>query len=129
MKVAQLYDIPRVGGEDVWIPVRDHMGIRAFGVNAWHGAKVGDEVIEDHDEQESDATGGHEELYLVLRGRATFTVDGTDVDAPAGTLLLVAPHERRVALAAEDDTSVLVIGATPGEAFTPSEWELRELSR
>ena len=31
------------------------------------------------------AGGGHEELYVVLAGRARFTIDGEELDAPAGT--------------------------------------------
>ena len=44
--------------------------------------------VEQHDETGSGA-GGHEELYLVLSGHATFMVDGDEIDAPAGTLIFV----------------------------------------
>ena len=33
-----------------WRPVRDHLGIGAFGVNAFLGAAPGDRVVERHDE-------------------------------------------------------------------------------
>ena len=58
--------------------MRHHLGITAFGTNAYVGRSAGDLVIEDHDEDE------HEELYVVLSGAATFTVDGETFDAPAG---------------------------------------------
>jgi tetratricopeptide (TPR) repeat protein len=46
------------------------------------------------------------------------------VDAPAGTLVFVRdPAARRSAVAAEPDTTVLVVGATAGQAFEPSPWE------
>jgi tetratricopeptide (TPR) repeat protein len=100
-------------------PIRRHFGIEAFGVNAWRGEKQGDLVIDDHDE----LVEGHEELYVVLRGRATFTLDGGVIDAPPGTLVFCRPEVRRTAIAAEPETVVLAIGGEPGQAFSPSGWE------
>jgi Cupin domain len=96
--VAHLDEIEPIAepdpGEYVWKPVRHRLGIDAFGVNAWVAREPGDRVIEEHAEDE------HEELYLVVSGRATFTVDGETVDAPAGTLLHVrAPGVNRTASA------------------------------
>jgi quercetin dioxygenase-like cupin family protein len=103
-----------------WHPIRSRLDIRAFGVNAW-SAEPGGELIEEHTESSLQ----HEELYVVLSGRATFTVDGEAVDAPAGTLVhLPEPGVRRSAVAAEPGTTVLAIGAKPGEAFTVSGWEV-----
>ena len=62
--------------------VRHHFGITSFGVNAWTGREAGARIINEHDEGEPDSD---EELYLVLRGRASFEVDGEQFDAPAGT--------------------------------------------
>ena len=60
----------------------------------------------------------------MLEGRATLTVDGEDVDAPAGTLVFVEePAARRAAVAAEDGTTVLAIGGPVGEAYRPPPWE------
>jgi len=57
---------------------------------------AGEPLIETHDETSS-AAGPHEELYVVLSGRATFTVAGHELDAPASSLLLVeaAPNAAR----------------------------------
>jgi hypothetical protein len=109
-----------------WRPVRDHLGISAFGVNAFLGAQPGDRVVELHDES-GDA--GPEELYVVVRGAARFVIDGDTHDVPAGSVALVAPGRTREAFATAPDTLVLVVGAVPGEAFVPSEWELRQLRR
>lgn len=110
-QVAHLDDIePR--GRD--IPVREHLGIQAFGVNAFtpgeHGTLIGE-----HDESGS----GQEELYVVLDGNATFEVDGETIDAPAGTFVFVGPESRRKATG---DGAVLVVGATPGEAYQGIDW-------
>ena len=103
-----------------WRPIRSRFGIQAFGVNAYT-AEPGKEIVEEHTEQ----TYGHEELYVVVSGRATFTLDGEEVEAPAGTLVhLPDPAVRRTAVAAEPGTAVLALGAKRGEAFQPSPWEL-----
>jgi mannose-6-phosphate isomerase-like protein (cupin superfamily) len=67
---------------------------------------------------------GPEELYVVLRGRATFTLDGREVDAPAGTLVHVHdPTVARTAVPAEPDTAVLAISGTPGLDYRVATWE------
>ena len=103
-----------------WRPIRRRFGIRAFGVNAYTAERVGDWVVEEHDESRL----GHEELYLVVSGRARFTLDGEEVDAPAGTLVFLRdPAARRVAVAEEEGTTVLAVGGPRGKAFEPSAWE------
>jgi tetratricopeptide (TPR) repeat protein len=108
---------------DVAIPVRIPLGIRAFGINAYAASAKGDSVIEEHDELGSGA-GGHEELYVVVRGAASFVLDDEEIDAPAGTLVFVRDRAvKRRATAREADTTVLVVGGVPGKAFEPSPWE------
>jgi tetratricopeptide (TPR) repeat protein len=103
--------------------LRRHFDIASFGIGVYVADEAGAEVIEDHDETGSLAA-RHEELYLVLRGRATFTVDGDEVDAPPRTLVFVGdPATRRKAVAREPGTTVLALGGVPGEAFHPSPWE------
>ncbi len=105
-----------------WRPVRDHLGISSFGVNAFLGAQPGDRIVELHDE-----TGGHEELYAVVRGAARFVLDGKEHAVPAGSVVHVAPGTTREAFATQAGTAVLVIGAAPGTPFAVSEWETRQL--
>lgn len=102
-----------------WAPIRHHLDVGAFGINAWRG-KDGDEVIKRHTESES----GQEELYLVLGGRATFTVDGDEIAAPTGTIIYITDASaERVAFANEDGTVVLSIGAPRGSTYEPSGWD------
>jgi hypothetical protein len=110
-QVARLEGIER---RDRDIPVREHLGIRAFGINAYTPGEDGT-LIGEHDE----AGSGQEELYLVLDGSATFVVDDETVDAPAGTLVFVRPESRRKATG---DGTVLAIGGTPGEAYEGIDW-------
>lgn len=126
-KIARLEEIPSPIPPEPdsyrWMPIRHHLGIRAFGVNAGVAAEAGDWVVEPHTEVQ-EGTLGHEELYLVVHGRARFSIDGEDVDAPAGTLVFVAePTAFRSAKAEEAGTTVLCIGARRGEAFRISPWE------
>jgi hypothetical protein len=105
--------------------VRRHFDIRAFGVNAITG-NTGDEMVEPHDEpdDEGNLTDGHEELFAVLSGHAVFTVDGHDLDAPAGTLVFVRdPALIRSAKATADGTAILAIGGRPGAPFQVARWE------
>jgi quercetin dioxygenase-like cupin family protein len=101
-----------------WRPVRRRFDIRGFGVNAYTAEQAGQRVVEEHREGS-----GHQELYIVIAGRATFTLDGEEHDAPAGTLVFVKPGTLRSAFAAEPATTVLGVGAKPGEVFQPSAWE------
>jgi hypothetical protein len=110
-------------GRPRWHMIRAMLGIESFGINAWRATEAGQAIIGEHDELGQGA-GGHEELYLVLSGRATFTVDGELVPAPAGSLVYVKdPRARRSAVADEAATTVLVIGGRPGAAFSVSPWE------
>lgn len=117
-----------VGEEPEWLPVRNHFGIGAFGVNAFRAPRAGALLIEDHSEAEP-GDQGHEELYFVVSGRARFTVEDREIDAPAGTFVFVGdPSARRVAFGEEAGTTVLAIGAARGQAFGVSDWEKRELA-
>src|SRR5215217_7430770 len=103
-------------------PIRRKLGVTAFGANAYTAPEAGGELIEPHDET-SAGSARHEELYVVVAGHASFTVDGQDVDAPAGTLVLVPQGVHRKAVAKADSTTVLVIGAPPGAAGPISAFE------
>ena len=101
-EITRLDEIERRGRS---IPVREHLGILAFGVNAYTPSEDGT-LINEHDESAS----GQEELYVVLDGTATFEVDGETFDAPTGTLVSVPPGTRK----ATGEGTVLALGASTG---------------
>jgi quercetin dioxygenase-like cupin family protein len=103
-----------------WRPVRSAVGGRIVGMGAFTADRAGDEVVEAH--RESEGGMGHEEIYVVLRGRATFTLDGAELDAPAGTFVRVEPQVHRHAVAAEDGTAVLALGGPPAYEPSSSAW-------
>lgn len=110
-RLARLDGIDRRGRS---VPIREHLGIHAFGVNAFSPNDEG-MLINEHDE----AGSKQEELYLVLDGEATFEIDGETVEAPAGTFLFVPPESRRKATGTG---TVLAIGAPSGEAYQGIDW-------
>ena len=118
--VTRLDEIERSGARNEWIPIRRHLDIAAFGINAWAGEE-GTALVGEHDEVPT----GHEELYVVVSGRARFTVAGEELDAPAGTIVFVRdPATKRAAVAAEDGTTILTAGGKPGEAYSIQSWEV-----
>jgi mannose-6-phosphate isomerase-like protein (cupin superfamily) len=99
------------------IPVRHTLGFEPAGVNAWI-ADAGGQLIPPHEEDS-----GNEELYAVVRGRATFTVGEETANAPAGTLVFVPAEVFRTAAAEEDGTIVFAVGGTVGETFEAGGWD------
>ncbi len=117
----------RVAGAAVnWRPLRRTLGVGSFGMNAYSGDR-GDCVVETHTEESM----RHEEIYLVVTGCATFTIldertgaPPETLEAPAGTVVALRdPALRRSAVATEDGTTVVAVGAPIGEAYSPSAWE------
>ena len=95
-----------------WHPLRHALDVRGFGLNAYSAAAPGDELIEDH--VEGDESGGHQELYVVLQGRARFAIDGEEVLVEAGSLVFLPdPTTRRHAVGDAPDTLVLAVGGDP----------------
>jgi hypothetical protein len=120
-EILDLDDLPRVpyrGRSETLRPLRRTLGFRPFGVNAWSAEAAGDPLIPPHEEDS-----GHEELYVVVRGSARFTVGEETFDAPQGTLVHIRSGTFRTATAAEPRTMIVVAGGKEGEAFHPGGWE------
>jgi tetratricopeptide (TPR) repeat protein len=104
--------------------VRRRLSISSFGIQAFR-APSGVDVIREHDETLL-GEAGQEELYVVLSGAAMFEIDGESLEAPAGSLVQVQPTAKRKATAKEEDTTILVVGGTPGQAYEPAPEEVAE---
>jgi len=116
-RVLSLPQEAREGDDDrVFIRLRRTLDLGAFGASASYQAKTGEDVIGEHDELGPGAD-GQEELYVVVQGDATFTLDGEEVPAPHGTVVFVPPGTMRKAVATSDDTIVLAVGGRRGEAY------------
>ena len=100
-----------------YVGLRREFDIGAFGVSAPYQRNAGERVVGEHDEA-GPGSDRHEELYVVVQGGATFTIDGEEVDAPQGTAIFVRdPDSTRGAIATEDGTIVLAVGGRRGEAY------------
>ena len=120
-EVARLTELDSVPGPGTlrWTPLRRHFGITAFGINAYTAAEAGQDVVEEHTEERL----GHEELYVVVSGRATFVLDGEEVAVPAGAAVVLRdPAVTRYARAEEAGTTVVAVGGKPGQ-HEVSAWE------
>jgi tetratricopeptide (TPR) repeat protein len=120
-EIASLTGVESVPGPGTlrWTPLRKHFGITAFGINAYTAAEAGQDVVEEHTEERL----GHEEVYVVVSGRATFVLDGEEHDVPAGSAVYLRdPSVKRFARAEEPGTTVLAIGGKPGR-HEISAWE------
>ena len=115
--VKRLEDVPLVPTEDPddfdWYPLQHHFRIGAFGINAF-GGDAGIELVAEHDEREA----GHEELYLVVKGSARFTLAGETFVVPAVSVVAVPDTSvTRGAVANEDGTLMVAVGAPADSGF------------
>jgi quercetin dioxygenase-like cupin family protein len=115
--VRRLDELPLVPTDDPndfdWYPVQHHLGLGAFGVNAF-GGDAGTVLVAEHDERES----SQEELYVVVEGTVRFTLDGQKFDASSVAFVAVPdPAVTRAAVAREDGTLMLAVGAPRGSGF------------
>ena len=100
-----------------WHAIRNAFGISAFGVAATTAA-AGESLIWPHTE----AHYGHEELYVMLEGRARFLFDDdSEIEVAKHELLFVKPKVGRGALALETPTTLLIVGGKPG-TYKPPVW-------
>ena len=120
-EVASLTGVESIPGPGSlrWTPLRKHFGITAFGINAYTATEAGQDVVEEHNEERL----GHEEIYIVLMGRATFVLDGEEREVSAGSAVFLRdPTIKRYARAEEPGTTVLAVGGKPGQ-HEISAWE------
>jgi uncharacterized cupin superfamily protein len=95
----------------VFVKIRRALGTTAFGLNELR-MPPGFEGLE-HDESET----GHEEVYVVLAGSGTATIDGEDVAFAGGDYLRVDAASTRKIVAGPDGLRFVVIGARPQPAY------------
>jgi tetratricopeptide (TPR) repeat protein len=119
-------------GERTYARIRRDLDIGAFGAYAIR-ADAGKELVHERTATHP-AADGHEELFVVIGGHARFTIDGAEIEAPAGTAIFVRDVDaKRAAVAVDGKATVLLVGGrrgaawrlTPGEA-TEEFWPLYE---
>ncbi len=104
-------------GGCTWLLARKALGTTAFGFNLVEIEPGG--ALPEHDE----AGSGQVELYVVLEGEATISVDGAEQPAPAGTFVSLDPGSIRTLLNRSDATvTALLVGVLPSEGYEPPPW-------
>ena len=119
-KIANVHNIPPL--KDTWSKdwhsVRHYFDIKAFGVNA-STKNAGESLTPAHDELKS----GQQELFIVLEGEAEFVLNKQKVKAPAGMMIAIEPEVIRSATSLKSPTTIIIVGAKAGEAYSPQAWE------
>jgi mannose-6-phosphate isomerase-like protein (cupin superfamily) len=94
--------------------VRAGLGVTSFGI-ALIELPAGFDRYPEHDQ----AHDNQEEVYTVLAGRGTLHVGGEEIALEPGVWVRVGPRERRKITTREEPATVLALGGTPGEVYTP----------
>lgn len=110
-KRIEEFDSPNRGG---LCRARAGLGVTAFGMQVFNFPPNFDRHP-DHDH----AADGQEEVYTALSGMANLRAAGEDYTLEPGVFVRVGPDVRRKITTADEQAQILVIGGTPGEAYTP----------
>src|ERR1700759_4710711 len=97
-------------GGCTWTLARKALGTSAFGYNLVEIEPGG--ALPEHDESGS----GQVEVYFVLDGEATVSINGVAQAAPAGTFASIEPGSARTLMNRSDaPVTALLIGVVPSE--------------
>ena len=116
------YDIADVDELDAEGPggmvrkARRAVGAHAFGFNYFIFPP--DEVGHEHHHSDSN----EEEVYFVVKGSGTMTVDGQDLELRPGRFVRVDPTATRVPRSGADGLEFLTIGAPLDGKYEPPSW-------
>jgi quercetin dioxygenase-like cupin family protein len=124
--LLHLSDVPEtVIPSGRWQPLNERLGIRAFGISAV-AMDPGDDFDIEHDESED----GQQEVYVVVTGRAAFTLGSEEVEAGPGDVVSVPdPAEVRSYRALEEGTRIVCLGAAPVRDHPYGRWIGDEAAR
>ena len=96
----------------VFKPMRQHLGVQAFGINMLELPAGGQGPEHDH------AGDGQEEVYVIIRGGGTIRVDGEDAELHPGHFVFLSPDAKRQMIAGGEGLAWVGIGSSPG-SYTP----------
>jgi len=98
-----------------WQPLNGALGVRAVGVNA-----IVMDPGEDFDIEHDESSSGHQEVYVVVTGRAAFRIGDEEVEGGPGTVVSAPdPAATRSYRALEPETRVVCIGGAPPAEAQP----------
>jgi mannose-6-phosphate isomerase-like protein (cupin superfamily) len=111
-KVGHVDDIEGMHS-GVFKPIGSHLGVTAFGVNLEQYPQ-GHEQYPEHDH----ANDGQEEVYFVISGRATLTIEDEEHQLKAGSVVYVPSGTKRRFTTPDSPVQFIAIGGAPGAPFT-----------
>lgn len=117
--ILRLSEVPETHTpEGRWQALNAPLGISTFGINAV-SMEPGEEVDIEHNEIGSQ----HQEVYVVVAGRAAFRSGSEQLEAGPGDVVAFGdPAETRDFWALEPGTRIVCIGAGPGAEHPYGEW-------
>ncbi len=120
--LLRLADTPETDIPDGhWQALNEPLGIRTFGISA---VRLEPDEVPDTEHDEADC--GHQEVYVVVSGRAAFRLGEEEVEAGPGDVVAVPdPAERRAYRALEPGTRIVCLGAGPGAEWEYGAWIAR----
>lgn len=110
--VTHIDDIEGAYG-GIFKPVGSTVGATAFGVNVEH-FQQGHENYPEHDH----SSDGQEEVYYIISGQATLTIDGQEHKLHAGSIAYVPPGHPRRFTTPDGPVQLLAIGGHPNAPFS-----------
>jgi quercetin dioxygenase-like cupin family protein len=109
-KIVHVNDIEARHG--VFKPLREELGVTAFGINKLELPPGGEGPEHDH------VKDGQEEVYVIVTGSGTIRVDGVGSELRPGNVVFLSPDARRQMVAGDQGLGWVGIGSQPG-SFKP----------
>ena len=98
----------------VFKPLREKLGVTAFGINELELPPGAEGPEHDH------AKDGQEEVYVIIRGAGTIRVDGVEAELRPGHYVFLSPDARRQMVAGDQGLAWVGVGCQPGP-FQPQQ--------
>jgi quercetin dioxygenase-like cupin family protein len=92
----------------VFKPLRQALGVTAFGINQLELAPAAEGPEHDHTKD------GQEEVYVIVRGAGTIRVDGVEAELRPGHYVFLSPDARRQMVAGDQGLAWVGVGCQPG---------------
>jgi mannose-6-phosphate isomerase-like protein (cupin superfamily) len=112
--VKRIDEMERAFG-GVYVRARAELGVTAFGMQVLDLPPASGDFYPEHDHVHN----GQEEVYCLLSGAAELVVPDEVVELRRDSLVRVGPAVRRRVRSGPDGARLLVLGATPGQAYVP----------
>jgi uncharacterized cupin superfamily protein len=111
-RVSHVDEIEGMHG-GIFQPIGSTLGVTAFGVNL-ENFPQGHYGYPEHDH----GTDGQEEVYFVISGRATLTIDDEPHELRAGSVAYVPSGTKRRFTTPDSAVQLIAIGGAPDKPFT-----------